>query len=42
MATSPVADREEGIFYWLVATLGILFPPVLLRITWRKQLAVLQ
>ena len=32
----------EHIFYWIPITLGVLFPPVLLRITWRKQLAVLE
>ena len=32
----------EHTFYMLLITLGILFPPVLLRITWRKQLAVLE
>ena len=32
----------EYIFYYMLITLGILFPPVLLRITWRKQLAVLE
>ena len=29
-------------FYWLVVTLGVVAPPILLYITWRKQLAVLQ
>ena len=28
--------------YWTMATLGLLAPPILLYITWRKQLAVLQ
>ena len=32
----------EYMFYYMLITLGILFPPVLLRITWRKQLAVLE
>ena len=32
----------EHVFYYMLCTLGILFPPVLLRITWRKQLAVLE
>ena len=32
----------EHMFYYMLITLGILFPPVLLRITWRKQLAVLE
>jgi len=32
----------EYMFYYMLITLGILFPPVLLRITWRKQLAVLK
>ena len=32
----------EYLFYWMVITLGIVFPPVLLCITWKKQLAVLQ
>ena len=40
-ADKLLADNTN-IFYWLAATLGILFPPVLLWITWRKQLAVLQ
>ena len=31
----------EHMFYLMLITLGMLFPPVLLRITWRKQLAVL-
>ena len=45
---SPRTARTSGqysveyIFYWILFTLGILFPPVLLWITWRKQLAVLQ
>ena len=42
IARSSVADRQEGIFYWIVATFGVMAPPVLLRITWRKQLAVLE
>ena len=29
-------------FYWLVVTLGVAAPPILLYITWRKVLAVLQ
>ena len=29
-------------FYWLVVTLGMAAPPILLYITWRKQLAALQ
>ena len=32
----------EYIFYYMLITLGVLFPPVLFRITWRKQLAVLE
>ena len=32
----------EYVFYYMLCTLGVLFPPVLLRITWRKQLAVLE
>ena len=32
----------EYMFYYMLCTLGVLFPPVLLRITWRKQLAVLE
>ena len=32
----------EHMFYYMLITLGVLFPPVLLRITWRKQLAVLE
>ena len=34
--------KQEGILLWMVATLVILLPPVLLYITWRKMLAVLQ
>ena len=32
----------EYMFYYMFCTLGVLFTPVLLRITWRKQLAVLE
>ena len=32
----------EHIFYLMLTTLGVLFPPVLLRITWSKKLAVLE
>ena len=32
----------KHVFYWLVVTLGVAAPPILLYITWRKQLAVLQ
>ena len=42
VARSSVADRQEGIFYWIVATFGVVAPPILLCITWRKQLAVLE
>ena len=42
VARSTVAERQEGIFYWLMATLGLAAPPILLYITCRKQLAVLQ
>ena len=34
--------KQQGNLLWMVATLSILLPPVLLYITWRKQLAVLQ
>ena len=34
-------NTKQG-FYWLVVTLGMVAPPILLYITWRKQLAVLQ
>ena len=34
--------KQEEILLWMVATLSILLPPVLLYITWRKMLAVLQ
>ncbi len=37
---SPI--KHSDTFHWLTATLGVLLPPVLLRITWRKQLAVLE
>ena len=45
---SPRTARTSGqystehIFNLMLITQGILFPPVLLRITWRKQLAVLE
>ena len=32
----------EHMLYYMLITLGVLFPPVLLRITWRKQVAVLE
>ena len=41
-ARTAVADRQEGVFYWMVVSLGMVAPPILLYITWRKQLAVLQ
>ena len=40
--TQYAAIKVEGRFYWTVATLGLFAPPVLLYITRRKQLAVLQ
>ena len=39
---SPVAGQQEGIFYWMMATLGLVVPPSLLYITRRKQLDWLQ
>ena len=44
MTTPRTSNRysPEYMFYSLLFTLGVLFPPVLLRITWRKQLAVLE
>ena len=42
VARSAVAGRQEAIFYWMVATFGVVASPILLYITWRKQLAVLQ
>ena len=41
-ARSSGQYSPESVFYNMLCTLGILFPPVLLRITWRKQLAVLE
>ena len=41
-ARSSAHYTTEYIFYMMLITLGVLFPPVLLRITWRKQLAVLE
>ena len=41
--TTRIARRAPKLgFYWMVATLGMAAPPILLYITWRKQLAVLQ
>ena len=37
----PRGTSKLGL-YWLVATLGMAAPPILLYITWRKQLAMLQ
>ena len=44
MRTARTAGRysTEYMFYLMLVTLGVLFPPVLLHITWRKQLAVLE
>ena len=39
---SPVAGQQEGIFYWMMATLGLIVPPSLLYITRRRQLDGLQ
>ena len=41
-ARSSGPYSTEYMFYLMLITMGILFPPVLLRITWRKQLAVLE
>ena len=41
-ARSSGQYSTESVFYYMLFTLGILFPPVLLRITWRKQLAVVE
>ena len=41
-ARSSGRYSPEYMFYLMLVTLGVLFPPVLLRITWRKQLAVLE
>ena len=40
--TANAAGRQERMFNATVLTLGMLAPPILLYITWRKQLAVLQ
>ena len=42
--TARTAGRysPEYMFYLMLTTLGVLFPPVLLHITWRKQLSVLE
>ena len=41
--TTRIVRRAPKLgFYWLVVTLGMAAPPILLYITWRKQLAVLQ
>ena len=37
----PKGSSKQG-FYWLVVTLGMAAPPILLYITWGKMLAVLQ
>ena len=44
MMTARTSGRysTEYMFYSLLITLVILFPPVLLRITWKRQLAVLE
>ena len=42
VARTAMDGREEKMFYAIVTTLGVLAPPILLYITWRKQLAVLQ
>ena len=42
VARSPVAGKQEGIFYLMMATLGLVAPPILLYITRKKLLAWLQ
>ena len=42
VARTAMEGREEKMFYAIVTTLGLFAPPILLYITWRKQLAVLQ
>ena len=39
---SPVARQQEGMFYWMMGTFGLVVPPSLLYITRRKQLDWLQ
>ena len=41
-ARSAKGGRQDVMLYWTVATLGLGAPPILLYITWRKQLSVLQ
>ena len=35
-------SKQERIFYWIMFTLGCMVPPLLLHITWRKQMTALQ
>ena len=42
VARSVYNPIQENIFYYMVNTLGFVAPPILLYITWRKQLTVLQ
>ena len=41
-ARSSPHYTTEHMFYYMLITLGVLFPPVLLSITWRKQLAAME
>ena len=42
IAKSAIAGKQEGILYLLMLTLGLVAPPILLYITWTKQLVVLR
>ena len=42
VARSAIAGKQEGILYLLMFTLGLVAPPILLYITWWKQLVVLR
>ena len=39
---TATAGKQDGMYHATVFTLGMLTPPILLSISWRKQLSVLQ